>query len=111
MKILKFKHRFVPAILSGEKTSTWRLFDDKDLKEGDELLLIDKETDENFAEAEIVSVKEKKISDIEGADYEGHEMYMNKEKMYKALQGYYGKEVGPDTLVKIIIFRLTSKRP
>ncbi|KKU51989.1 MAG: hypothetical protein A3H69_05260 [Candidatus Sungbacteria bacterium RIFCSPLOWO2_02_FULL_47_9] len=109
MKTLKFAHQFVPLIVSGEKTSTWRLFDDKNLKEGDELLLVDKETDENFAKAEIVSMKEKKLAEIEGADYEGHEMYKNKEKMYEALRGYYGKEAGPDTTVKIIKFRLFSK--
>jgi len=31
MKKLKFEPNLVPKILSGEKTSIWRLFDDKDL--------------------------------------------------------------------------------
>ena len=106
MKTLKFAHHFVQLILSGEKISTWRLFDDKDLKEGDELLVVDKETGENFAKAEIVSVKEKKLADIEGADYSGHELYKKQERMYEAYRGYYGKEVGPDTIVKIIKFKI-----
>ena len=30
MKILKFAPKLVPLVLSGEKTSTWRMFDEKD---------------------------------------------------------------------------------
>jgi hypothetical protein len=31
MKTLKFYDNLIPLILSGEKTSTWRIFDDKNL--------------------------------------------------------------------------------
>lgn len=41
----------VPLVLSGEKTSTWRLFDDKDLQKDDDLLLINKATGDEFAKA------------------------------------------------------------
>ena len=40
MKILKFKNELVSLISSGEKDSTWRLFDDKNLQEGDEVILV-----------------------------------------------------------------------
>ena len=40
MKTLKFTTQLVEKILSGEKTSTWRLFDDKDFKNGDNLAFI-----------------------------------------------------------------------
>jgi hypothetical protein len=51
MKTLKFAANLVPLILSGEKTSTWRLFDDKDLQVGDELEFINKNTNTTFASA------------------------------------------------------------
>jgi hypothetical protein len=41
MKKLKFRHHLVKEIVTGSKTVTWRLFDDKDLQVGDELELID----------------------------------------------------------------------
>lgn len=55
MKSLKFKPHLVPLVLSGEKDSTWRLFDDKDLKEGDELQFMNSETDDVFSAAVILS--------------------------------------------------------
>lgn len=61
MKILKFKPNLVPLVLSGEKYSTWRFFDDKDLKEGDELQFMNSETDDVFSAAVILSPREKKI--------------------------------------------------
>jgi hypothetical protein len=39
----------VPKVLTGEKTSTWRLFDDKNLTAGDDFLMINKKTGEKFA--------------------------------------------------------------
>ena len=53
MKVIKFKNSLVSSVLSGEKDSTWRLFDDKDLKEGDELSLVNKDTMEEFGKAVI----------------------------------------------------------
>ena len=57
-KTLKFDSNLVPKILSGDKTSTWRLFDDKDLKVGDNLILIEKETGKEFAKAVITEVED-----------------------------------------------------
>lgn len=53
MKTLKFTSHLSEKILKGDKTSTWRLFDDKDLKEEDELIFINKETNEEFGTAKI----------------------------------------------------------
>ena len=44
MKSLKFYKDSIGSILNGAKTSTWRLFDDKNLQVGDELKFINKET-------------------------------------------------------------------
>lgn len=64
MKTLKFKHEFVKEILKGKKTTTWRLFDDKNLKIKDEMELIDKDSGEGFGKAVIVDIQKKKIKDL-----------------------------------------------
>jgi len=106
MKTLKFQASLVPLVLSGEKDSTWRLFDDKDLQTGDNLMLVNKDTGEQFAEAILISVREKKLGELQDTDWEGHERYESEEKMYEAYRGYYGDRVTPDSVVKIIKFKL-----
>ena len=44
MKTLKFTPELCGQILTGTKTSTWRLFDDKNLTVGDELTFVNKQT-------------------------------------------------------------------
>lgn len=106
MKTLKFAQHLVPLVLSGEKDSTWRLFDDKDLKAGDELSLINKDTGEEFAKAVIVSTKEKALKDVKESDFEGHERFESEGKMYEAYRSYYGDKVTPESVIKMIKFRL-----
>lgn len=109
MKTLKFFAPLVDLILSGEKRTTWRLFDDKDLSVGDDLLFINKETGEEFGTAKILSVVQKRLADLNDSDYEGHEKFENPEKMYESYKGYYSGDIGPDTLVKIIKFSFQNK--
>lgn len=106
MKTLKFSGPLVPLILFGEKTSTWRLFDDKDLKKGDKLQFIDGENGDEFATAIIESLLEKKLGKITEADYDGHEKFKNQKEMLKTYKSYYGDKVTLDTPVKIIKFKL-----
>lgn len=106
MKTLKFKPDLVPLILSGEKDSTWRLFDDKDLKEGDELQFMNSETDEVFGIASILFTREKKLEDLNDLDFEGHEKFESQERMYETYRNYYGDKVTPESIVKIIKFKL-----
>lgn len=106
MKTLKFKNHLVPLVISGVKDSTWRLFDDKDLCIGDDLVLINKDTMQEFAKAKIISVQEKKLVDLEEKDFEGHEKFENKEKMYEAYRSFYGDRVSPTSVIKIIKFKL-----
>jgi len=106
MKKLKFKEHFVEPVLSGEKDSTWRLFDDKDLQVGNKLEFINASSGEPFANAEILSVIEKKLGKIQEDDFEGHEKFKNLEEMYETYKEYYGDEVNPETSVKIIKFKL-----
>lgn len=106
-KTLKFRPNLAELILAGEKTTTWRLFDDKDLSEGDKLDLINKETGQMFAHAAISSVREKTLGEVEDTDFdEGHERYESEEAMYEAYRSYYGDQVGPDTPLKIVSFSL-----
>lgn len=106
MKTLKFKDFKAGWILEGTKTATMRLFDDKDLKVGDELGLINSDNGEIFAQAIITEVIFKKIEDISETDLDGHEKWNNKTEMLESLRRYYGDRVNEDTEVKIIRFKL-----
>ena len=105
-KTIKFKDELAKLILAGEKSLTWRLFDDKDLSEGDEVDLINKDTMRKFGDAILTDVYEKKMGELEESDFDGHEKYANDEEMYQTYRTYYGDRVTPDTIVKIIRFRL-----
>ena len=96
----------VPKVLSGKKTSTWRLFDDKNLTEGDEFIMVNKETGEDFAKGKITKVREKKLGELGDNDFDGHEKYNDQEDMLNHYKGYYGDKVNLDTIVKMIDFKL-----
>jgi hypothetical protein len=106
MKIVKFRSNLIKQIISREKTSTWRLFDDKNLSVDDKINIQEWETKKDFGTAIITQVKEKKLKDLQDSDFEGHEKYESEEKMYEAFRKYYGDKVTPETIVKIIEFKL-----
>jgi ribonuclease HI len=115
MKRLKFEHQLAELIRQGKKTSTWRLYDDKDLSVGDVVELIDKVDPQNPAtwtvasKAEIRTVIEKRLGMITEEDFAGHEDFNSREEMLQAYQKYYGPQVTLDTPVKIIQFKLLGK--
>lgn len=80
------------------------MFDDKDLRERDEINLINGDTGESIGKAIITSIREKKLGEIEQSDFDGHEKYESKEEMYRTYRGYYGDKVSSDTIVKMIDF-------
>ena len=106
MKTLNFSENLVPLVLSGEKTRTWRFFDEKDLQVGDVLTFTHQDHQKQFAIAEITRVYEKKLRDIAGEDLDGHEKFESPEEMLKTYRGYYGDRVNTETIVKIIDFKL-----
>jgi hypothetical protein len=109
MKTLKFKDNLVPLALNGSKTITWRINDDKDLRVGDMLLFINKDTGEEFGKAEIISIKAKQLGEVNENDYdEGHEKYKDKEDLLKHYRDYYGDSVSEETPLKIIGFTLVQ---
>lgn len=105
-KRLKFASRLVPLILSGEKTATWRLWDDKDLSVGDEVEFLDKETGKRFTQVILTTVIEKPLGKLTKKDRIGHETTGTPEEMYKTFSEYYHRPVGPKTKVKIVWFDL-----
>ena len=106
MKTLKFRQSLSKLILEHKKTTTWRIFDEKDLKQGDILQFIIKETNESFAKAKIVDIVEKKFKDLDYKDFDGHEKFNTKEEMYATYSEYYHKKIDENTIVKIIKFKL-----
>jgi len=104
MKTLKFAPELCEKILSGEKTATWRLFDDKDLQVGDVVEFANKQTAVVIGSAIIYSLKTKTLGTLEESDWKGHERYSTETEMYETFKGFYGDGVGPDTEVKIIDF-------
>ena len=105
-KTLKFMPHLADLVLSGEKTTTWRLFDDKNLTKGDIITLIRRPELTPFAQAEIVSVVEKPLGEMAGEVLEGHEKYASNKEMYQDYSRYYAKPVDGSTLVKIVKFKL-----
>ncbi len=104
MKTLKFTSQLVDKILAGDKTSTWRLFDDKDLKNGDELIFINKDTGEQFGTAIITNLKVKTLDSLTDDDWVGHEKFSSEKEMYETYKKYYGSDVNNNSEVKILTF-------
>jgi ribonuclease HI len=113
VKTLKFDHNFAKQIASGEKTATWRLFDDKDLSVNDRIKIIDKVDPENektwavIGEAKVNEIVEKKLSDVTDADMAGHEVFKSKEAMLETYRQRYGDRVSLDDAVKMVYFHFT----
>lgn len=105
-KKLRFAQDLVPLILSGEKVSTWRLWDDKDLSIGDIVDFIEYGTDKHFATGKLLKVIEKPLGELSEEDKQGHERFASDEEMYKTYTKYYGRTVDKNTLVKLIWFEL-----
>lgn len=111
VKTLKFAPNLVELILAGGKTTTWRLFDDKDLQTGDELIFINKQTGEEFGAAKIAWVSLRTLGTLTDEDWIGHEKFSSDEEMYAQYKKYYPNEVvDQDTVVKIINFDFTPKQ-
>jgi hypothetical protein len=109
MKQIKFAEHLVALVLSGQKTSTWRMFDDKNLQIGDELSCVDRGTGKEFAKVVITDIREKKFKDIKDSDFVGHERFESLEKMTESYRGYYGDKFTSEAMVKMITFKLLEK--
>lgn len=106
MKTLKFRNDLAKMILNGEKTVTWRLFDDKHLTIGDQVQLIEWETGKIFATVKITKIKEKRFGEISELDFLGHEKFDDTAQMLKHYRDYYGDHVNMETKMKVVEFKL-----
>ena len=109
MKTLKFSKELISEILSGEKTVTWRCFDDKDLKEGDEVIFLDIENKQPFAKGLLTEVIEKTFRELTEEDRKGHEEFKGEKEMFKTYSEYYKTEITSDTSLKVIKFKILNK--
>ncbi len=89
-------------ILAGEKTVTWRLWDDKGIQTGDNVELVNWETGDTFSAATVTKAYEKPMGQLQPEDMAGHEKFKSDQEMYATYSRYYGRQVGPETIVKII---------
>lgn len=108
-KILKFRPYLIQLILNGSKNITWRLFDDKNIQEGDLVNLVNWETGEEFGKAKITCVKETTFGNLTEEDKIGHETFKGDEEMYRTYSTYYKVKITKDTALKIIWFELTQQ--
>jgi ribonuclease HI len=110
VKTLKFDHEQAELILGGQKRSTWRMFDDKDLSVGDQIRIVDKVNADDpgswqvVGQATVTEVVEKLLGKVTEQDMRSHETFGDKESMLEHYRGYYGQRVTVDTPVKIVYF-------
>jgi ribonuclease HI len=113
MKTLKFNHEFAKLILAGEKTSTWRLYDDKDLSVDDKINFIDKINPDDpktwvvIGQGLVTEIIEKKLGAVTKEDMEGHEIFNSQNDMLNHYKDYYGERVTLDIPVKIVFFKFS----
>jgi ribonuclease HI len=110
MKTLKLDHHLAKSVLKGDKTSTWRINDDKDISVNDDIELIDKvdplqpSTWRVIGLAHVNEVIAKRLADITESDFENSHEYMSTEDLVHSYRRYYGEGVNERTPVKIIKF-------
>jgi len=110
MKTLKFDHPIAQLIESGERNSTWRLFDDKDIAVNDEIRIIDKvdpkdpQTWRIIGTARVSEVLEKRLEDITEQTMTDDHKYTSKKEIVDHYRQYYGNKVTGSSPVKIIYF-------
>lgn len=102
----KFSPELVPLVLAGEKTCTWRLWDEKQLPIGETVELIARPNLNVFGEAIITSTTPKTMGELTQADKTGHETFESDEQMYTVYSNYYEKEVNHTTPVTVYHFQL-----
>lgn len=110
MKTIKFTPELSELIKKGEKITTFRLFDDKDLQVGDTFIMATRESDKvtEFGTAIITEVILKTIDTLLPEDYVGHEPVDNPVEYYK---GFYGDKVNSSSEVKVIRFNVINLYP
>ncbi|MBP9759974.1 MAG: hypothetical protein KBD24_01240 [Candidatus Pacebacteria bacterium] len=103
MKTIKFAPHLIAQLRDGTKTTTWRLFDDKDLSVGDIVSLVDKESLTEVGTAFVARIVSKSLKEITDEELAEHG-YADVDDMYHNLHTYYGDRVTPEAEVKMLTF-------
>ncbi|MFA5071609.1 MAG: ASCH domain-containing protein [Candidatus Pacearchaeota archaeon] len=111
---ITFSEPLPKLILTGEKTSTWRIdepvpikrtSDTEGIKVGDKLSLVNKNQKE-FAKAITIKVNHIIFGKLTKSDLEGHEKFKSKKEMYNKFSEYYKIKVNDKTKIVVIKFKL-----
>ena len=117
MKYVKVSHKVAKLILSGQKNSTWRINDEKNISVDDEISIIDKVDPKVSSSWQIIGtgrvnqVIQKRLDDLQNNDLGPGEEFESKQQMIKTFRNYYGGDVDEQTPVKIISFDFTPQEP
>jgi ribonuclease HI len=110
MKQLKFEHNFAQAIKEGEKTATFRVNDDKDLRIGDQIELVDK-VDANHPKTwnitgilKIEKIDNVPLKELSKDQLSQAESFDNLDEMLQTFRRFYGEHISMDTLVIVLHF-------
>jgi ribonuclease HI len=110
MKQLKFEHNFAEAIKSGKKIATFRVNDDKDLRIGDVVQLVDK-VDSNHPTSwvipgvlEIRDVVSVALDELSKDQMSQAESFDSKDEMLQTFRRYYGEHVSMKTPILVLNF-------
>jgi ribonuclease HI len=116
MKQLKFEHHFAREIIEGKKTVTFRVNDDKDLRVGDKVELVDK-VDSNhpktwtipgiltISDIESVPLKELTKNQLSSA-----ESFDNLDEMLQSFRRFYGEHISMDSEILVLHFDYEQSR-
>lgn len=117
MKYLKVSHKIAELILSGEKTNTWRINDEKNISVDDTVGIIDKvdpkvpSTWQVIGIGHVNSVIQKRLNDVHSDDLGPGEEFESRQDMIKTFKKYYGPDINERTALKIINFDFTAQKP
>ena len=106
--VLRFRPGLIDLITEGVKTNTWRIWTDKYVSVGDDVQLINSETDQVFARAQIIEKCEKSFADLTDNEKQGHESFESEEDMYQYYSEYYKIAVDENTSVTVIKFQIIN---
>jgi hypothetical protein len=101
---LKFADPLAELIVRGQKYTTWRMNNSRDLRAGDRLNCIHYSTLRLFAVAAISRVAERTFATLGPEDLEGHESFASEQTMLDAYARYYDTLVTSNTQLTVVDF-------
>lgn len=114
MKQLKFEHSYISQIVSGEKTATVRINDDKNIHPGDVIEVIDKvdrndpKTWQLIGAVTVVRVEKGSLRQVAEQYSDISESFDNFDEMVQVFRRFYGDFVDAETVVSVIVFEYHS---